>query len=156
MGQYFRADVREEVITIDLFYNEEEHCIEIENDFEDSWHDLVIEGKKKTINVYVDDETYKLNVTIYDGLTWDNSVLRNAEFIECDDVMGGELIHKLVTTPKTDFTLEFTVKQLEKMLSMVKNAKDPVNNIYHTSIDNQDSPKGASADVYVINIRVSK
>ena len=156
MGQYFRAEVRDEVITIDLFYNEEEHCIEIENDFEDSWHDLVIEGEDKTVNVYVDDETNKLNVTIYDGLTWDNRVLRNAEFIECDDVMGGELIRKLVTTPKTDFTLEFTVNQLEKMLSMAKNAKDSVNNVYHASIENQDSPNCSTPDTYSINIRVSK
>lgn len=153
MEQYFRAEVREQVITIDLFYNEEEHCIEIENDFEDSWHDVVIEGEDKTVNVYVDDETDKLNVTIYDEV---EGVLRNAEFIECDDIMGGELIRKLVTTPKTDFTLEFTVKELEKMLSMVKNAKDPVNNVYGVSIENQDAPNCSTPDTYTINIRVSK
>lgn len=153
MEQYFRAEVREQVITIDLFYNEEEHCIEIENDFEDSWHDVVIEGEDKTVNVYVDDETDKLNVTIYDEV---EGVLGNAEFIECDDIMGGELIRKLVTTPKTDFTLEFTVKELEKMLSMVKNAKDPVNNVYGVSIENQDAPNCSTPDTYTINIRVSK
>jgi len=153
MKQYFRAEVRDQLITVDLFYNEEEHCIEIENDFEDSWHDVVIEGEDKTVNVYVDDVTNQIKMTIYDEV---EGVLGNDEIIECDDVMGKELIRKLVTTPKTDFTLEFTENQLEKMLSMVKNAKDPVNNVYHASIENQDSPKGASADVYAINIRVSK
>lgn len=118
MEKYFRVDVNKTNIIIDLNYNEEKHTFVIEDDFEDSWTDIIISGKVKTVNVYVDDVTDEFKMTIYTEI---DGFLSDDEIIKCDgyDIIPNFTVKELLETPKkvriTYMNRNETIKALEDL-----------------------------------------